>query len=804
MRSLPRVVLALVSLGSALPAAAQILPADRLTTWNPGVAGGIPSRTTICATIDAAAYGNGADEASAGIQAALDACPVGQVVQLSAGTFTLNASYVRIGKGVTLRGAGAGATTLRKTNGAIPGQDTAPDYQPLVIIGPSRYPHPEETTAQNLTADAVKGATSVTVVNGTGFAAGQFVVLDEDNYLTGSYIGLPHRSGVPTPVTIWATDRVVWQKHNPIAPEDDPFPDALTWFSRSGRPVNEIKEIAAVGGNTISFTTPIHITYRVSHTAQLTRWTGTDNVHVTHAGVEDLKVTGGSDGAIRFEAAAYSWVKNVEDTVWLGEGVAINQSFRCELRDSYIHDGAWPAPGGGGYAISLADASAEVLIENNVILKANKVMVARSSGAGSVVGYNYADDGFINYALDWQEVGVNGSHMVGPHHMLFEGNESFNYDSDNTHGSSIYHTVFRNHLMGFRRSFTGLGNGRAAGLGYGSWWHSFVGNVQGISGQMSGWIYEDPGDGSLGNAWGDSPCIWRLGYEPIHWDQNADTKVQGTVIRDGNFDYVTNQVQWAGTPRTLPNSLYLTGKPAFFGDNTWPWVDPVGTAKLYTLPARARFDGGNPNPFDLTVTKAGTGSGTVTSSPAGINCGTACRMSYDAGTVVTLTAAAAGGSTFTGWSGACSGTGLCQVTMAAVKSVGASFGPQASPAPVKYFTVSPCRVIDTRRPAGPLGGPALVAGADRTFAIAGTCGIPLAAPAVSVIIVVTGPTAAGHLRLHPGGTEVPLVSAINYNAGRTRSNDAIVTLSTLGELAVYVGQASGTVHLILDVYGYFQ
>ena len=48
-----------------------------------------------------------------------------------------------------------------------------------------------------------------------------------------------------------------------------------------------------------------------------------------------------------------------------------------------------------------------------------------------------------------------------------------------------------------QRSFAGLSNGRTAGLGYGSWWHSFVGNVQGNSGQMGGWIYEDPGDGSL-------------------------------------------------------------------------------------------------------------------------------------------------------------------------------------------------------------------------------------------------------------------------------------------------------------------
>lgn len=75
----------------------------------------------------------------------------------------------------------------------------------------------------------------------------------------------------------------------------------------------------------------------------------------------------------------------------------------------------------------------------------------------------------------------------------------------------------------------------------------------------------------------------------------------------------------------------------------------------------------------LNVAKAGTGSGTVTSSPAGISCGSTCAASLAAGTLVTLTASPDGTSTFAGWSGACSGTGTCTVTMDAAKSVTASF-----------------------------------------------------------------------------------------------------------------------------------
>lgn len=122
----------------------------------------------------------------------------------------------------------------------------------------------------------------------------------------------------------------------------------------------------------------------------------------------------------------------------------------------------------------------------------------------------------------------------------------------------------------------------------------------------------------------------------------------------------------------------------------------------------------------------------------------------------------------------------------------------------RFFTVLPCRVVDTRNPAGPRGGPGLVGGTDRAFTIAGNCGIPASARAVFMNMVVTGATAPGHLRLHPGGTAVPLASSINYSAGQTRANNAVIPLSMLGDLAAFAGQASGTAHFVLDVYGYFQ
>jgi hypothetical protein len=139
-----------------------------------------------------------------------------------------------------------------------------------------------------------------------------------------------------------------------------------------------------------------------------------------------------------------------------------------------------------------------------------------------------------------------------------------------------------------------------------------------------------------------------------------------------------------------------------------------------------------------------------------------------------------------------------------VQGSGDAFVTKLSLPPMDFFTLAPCRLIDTRNTTGPYGGPALIAGADRTFTLAGQCGIPATARAVSVNVAVTAPSATGHLRLYPAGTSLPGVSSINYAPGQTRSNNAIASLNTGGAVTVRCVQASGTVDLILDVNGYFE
>jgi hypothetical protein len=355
------------------------------------------------------------------------------------------------------------------------------------------------------------------------------------------------------------------------------------------RPVGQMVEIRSVSGNTVTLTSPLHIAFRTARNAQLSLW---DQPSVREAGLEDLRVSGGGNDNIVLALVAYSWVKNVESEQSTGSSIGINASYRSVVRDSYFHHSPQLYPGGGAYGLSFALASADNLVENNIFWHFNKVMVMRSSGGGNVIGYNYFEDGFIGSAprnyTDWMEVAMNASHMTCPHYELFEGNEAFNIDADNTWGNSVYITFFRNHASGKRRSFADVDNRRAIGLMAGSWWYTFVGNVLGYPGMSPAphrsFRYESKG------PWGPPVPMWQLGYDPENWKKPADPRVLSTTIREGNYDYVTGEVHWSSEPHQLPDSLYLSGKPAFFGEARWPWVDPFGATKLYQLPARSRFE----------------------------------------------------------------------------------------------------------------------------------------------------------------------------------------------------------------------
>ncbi len=123
---------------------------------------------------------------------------------------------------------------------------------------------------------------------------------------------------------------------------------------------------------------------------------------------------------------------------------------------------------------------------------------------------------------------------------------------------------------------------------------------------------------------------------------------------------------------------------------------------------------------------------------------------------------------------------------------------------VNFYTLSPCRIVDTRNPAGPLGGPSLTGGASRTFVVINQCSLPPTATAIAVNVTETGAQGSGNLRVYPGGTSVPSASTINFSIGQTRANNAIVLLGASGDISVFAGIGTGLhVDFILDIVGYF-
>ncbi len=122
--------------------------------------------------------------------------------------------------------------------------------------------------------------------------------------------------------------------------------------------------------------------------------------------------------------------------------------------------------------------------------------------------------------------------------------------------------------------------------------------------------------------------------------------------------------------------------------------------------------------------------------------------------------------------------------------------------PLPFVGLTPCRLVDTRGNGftGAFGPPALGAGAARDFPLAGQCGLPAEAQAVSLNVTATNTLGPGFFLLHPAGGATPLVSTLNYLGSETVANAALVPLGA-GGLTVIAGVSGAD--LILDVNGYF-
>ena len=678
-----------------------VLPSydDAYANWkNAGLlsVGGIPHRTTVCATVNP--KGGGADDLT-DIQNAINNCPAGEVVQLGAGTFTISMSeYINLSRSITLRGSGRCTnssspycpTVINVYNGLLAwtggrcgtstSQEVACVSSPAIQVEPaamvnyfdygwSKCGHMSVAStscgAVALATDAAQGQTTIQVSSTSSFSAGMWVLIDEASGAVWQHdpVG-PNLYGEVWAASDWlstsgspATGRVQWALYENGSGDfgSGQYPytagSAGCWQSFCDRPTAEIHLVKSIGPGpcpgtncTLTFDDPLTIAFRESnrHNAYVyfpAHQNGAPMSLLQYAGVENLTIERPTNGGVNFLFCAYCWTKNVEVVGWAGGGVNFNYAVRNEMARTFVNHCGNSVNDGAEYPIGVDDAATEIYIVNSITRGCGKGMVGKTA-AGSVVAYNYMDDtmydsdsGIGDY---WVDMGVNGSHYAGTHHMLFEGNWGDNLDNDDTHGNAVYHTYFRNWGTALRTPFTDPSLGKrvddASKIGYacgttgpsGCWsdppavlhaagpmmhdyWFAYVGNVLGTSGvttSANGWNY-------LGNESGNDH-IWMTGWNSdaantTKTDPNLTASIGAFIFRHGNYDYVDGKiVDWtSGYSQALPNSFYLSSAPEFFEAGTckypWPWVTPARSSPIQTnscggsgLPAKARYDAGTP------------------------------------------------------------------------------------------------------------------------------------------------------------------------------------------------------------------
>jgi hypothetical protein len=538
------------------------------TRWNPGIlsddaqqkplgADGVPVRTTVCAS----------PKPGDDLNAAIKACPEGQVVQLAAGTYSASA-VVTLDKGVVLRGAGSGAaggTTIKRTGGGS-----------VLAIGSAAdsacYASGHET-AYALTADAAKETTTVTVgSNAASFAAGDLALLDE------------------------VDDAVVQEG------------DCMYFKRVDHRSVSERVEVASVdaAAGTLTLSSPLHWTFRAAtpHLAQIAKVKGPI---VRFAGIEHLRLQGGSNpgydgqmaGGIDVSNAANCWIEDVQtDETIGGMHVALTGTYRVVVRDSYFHNSANYGFGADCYGIVMRCGAADNLIENNIVRYMNKPVLFNVSGGGNVVGYNYADNSWATPAA-WQEVNVD-THCAFPHMELMEGNYAPHMGATITHGNAGYLTYFRNYASSqfappavANSTDKQTGNITALQFDSGDISMTVVANVLGSD--KAGDLGTAPLSATYMASGPDSPAIFELGDNANHAGDYKTDVAFTTLWWHGNYDSVTPGVVWNPkiATHTLPASLYLAAKPAWWPNGQpFPWAGPDLTPRVGTLPAKARSDAG--------------------------------------------------------------------------------------------------------------------------------------------------------------------------------------------------------------------
>ncbi|MDQ8208903.1 glycosyl hydrolase family 28-related protein [Coraliomargarita sp. SDUM461003] len=320
-----------------------------------------------------------------------------------------------------------------------------------------------------------------------------------------------------------------------------------SWTDRQTAMMNEV---VSVSGNQVTLKHPLLMEFATSFNPTIR---AQDRVY--QAGIENLKIdrildasSGGHN--IYFYAAVQCWVKDIWSEKTYGHHIQVTRSLQCEIRGNVIHD-SWLDAGGQGYGIATQDRATLNLVIDNTCSGLRHSYVAQAGAAGNVFAYNFSRDPYSSLCdhCIFADLSAHGSMA---NHTLYEGNKVVQIFLDDVHGSNPWNTVFRNYATKPDPGYPGIHLEKT------SQWCSLIGNV---SGNMA----------STGQA------------------IKVATEVEATTIVTGNLNGITGVTEWDSNGEvTLPDSLFLSAKPAFFGSKPWPMFGPE-MGVVDTLPAEDRW-----------------------------------------------------------------------------------------------------------------------------------------------------------------------------------------------------------------------
>jgi hypothetical protein len=339
--------------------------------------------------------------------------------------------------------------------------------------------------------------------------------------------------------------------------QDDREPPAASWGANY---VGQMVKIVAINGNTLTIDPPLHTDYSASATPRIR-----PIQFIEQVGIEDLhlkRLSSGSEGEsnIAITLAADSWIRRVESEGSEKYHFSVAQSLYLEIRDSYIHHAYYRGDGGQGYGISLSKRVTSALVENNIFNELRHAMIVQIGVNGCVFGYNYAQRNYSDDGWDKTAISFHGHY---PFMNLFEGNIAGWAGLDDVWGVDRK-TLFRN--------VVGTDNIRIRS-DRGIWLDGFRGTQYIVGNEIN----------TIGSQ--------TMGQDGVYIPSDANGNPNDVVIHGNNIRGV---ITWSSSipDHTLQASLYLTVKPAFYGDMNWPSLGgdkPLGQGKIPARPPIAPF-----------------------------------------------------------------------------------------------------------------------------------------------------------------------------------------------------------------------